>query len=576
MSSSVFETTFVCLPPALPPSDQHEALRGALRENPVNAGISAVDIAEDDSLLAAADLDFASGPLELVLNSSKLWKPGRTLKILFLGGTSELQKKVREVAEQWTQYANIKFKWVIAEPSEVRIAFEKGKGNWSNVGTDCLGVSKSTATMNFGNITESSAESKIRRAVLHEFGHALGCEHEHMSPLRSFQWNEEQIYADCATPPNNWSRTKTARNVIDKLKATDVQTRRFDSESIMLYQYPAAWMVGATESPKLNTRLSKEDKSYIAHCYPAYSSDIGMFNTLQNRPWNDPDTSNDFLEHSFEHPYESVPKLALGLTWMDLDHNKDIVIAAKATDLREDGFRVVIDSSNDAHLYTGGCTWLESTDAPEDLQIGEFVAPTMRTGAGSQSRGVKIQQTVTFPVAFAGKKPPKVVAWFKALSMSKDQAWDIRTYTSHVSVRSFVLHVDVGPETLLRCAEVTWLAYAADKDRTASGTFGDAPAATRTEGSRSGAVGFAPGTFTSPPQIFTAISGLSFGTAANLRLKLSQADFSEKGFSWHLETWLDSKMYGATGAYVAFQRDVVEDTSEEVAKDGKEESAIKS
>lgn len=569
--SSVFESNFVCLPLVLPPSDQHEALREALRENPANSGISNADIVEDGSMLAAADLDFDDSRAALVLNSTKLWKPGRSLKIRFLGGTPELQTKVREVAEQWTKFANIKFKWVEAEPSQIRISFEKGKGNWSNVGTDCLSIKNSEATMNFGNIVESSPTSKIRRAVLHEFGHALGCEHEHMSPLRSFKWNEEQIYADCAKEPNNWSRTKTARNVINQLNAADVQTRKFDADSIMLYQYPASWIIGAKEAPKLNTRLSKEDKSYIQYCYPAYSSDIGTFNTLQNRSWDDPDTSNDFLEHSFDHPYDKVPNLALGLTWLDLDCHDDISIAADASDVRENGFRVLINSSNNAHLYTGGCSWLESIDSAEDLQIGEFTMPILRP-TSAKSGSVKIQQNIIFPTEFSSKKPPKVVAWFKSLNMSKDHAWEIRTYTSHASARSFMLHVEVGAQTLLRSAEITWLAYSADKGRTISGTFGkidldksnDQPV--KPSGSQGGSIEFPPSLFTTPPQVFTAISGLAFANTDNLRLKLSQSSFSEKGFSWHLETWLGSAMYGATGAFVAFEREVNEDPSEDLAK----------
>lgn len=76
----------------------------------------------------AAELDFDSGPAALVLNSTKLWKPGRELGIWFLGGTTELQKNVQGAAEQWKRYTNIAFKFFKIEPSELRNSFEKGNG----------------------------------------------------------------------------------------------------------------------------------------------------------------------------------------------------------------------------------------------------------------------------------------------------------------------------------------------------------------------------------------------------------------------------------------------------------------
>jgi hypothetical protein len=36
----------------------------------------------------------------------------------------------------------------------------------------------------------------FRRTVIHEFGHAIGFRHEHISPNLAYNWNEAQIIAD--------------------------------------------------------------------------------------------------------------------------------------------------------------------------------------------------------------------------------------------------------------------------------------------------------------------------------------------------------------------------------------------
>src|SRR5688572_7313694 len=65
----------------------------------------------------------------------KLWVNGSTLRIRFLGGTSQQHDLVRRYAPQWTQYANLNFDFGNAVDAEIRIAFEDD-GAWSYIGTD--------------------------------------------------------------------------------------------------------------------------------------------------------------------------------------------------------------------------------------------------------------------------------------------------------------------------------------------------------------------------------------------------------------------------------------------------------
>src|SRR5690242_2156604 len=116
----------------------------------------------------------------LAVVTSKLWRPGSTLRIAFAGGSDVLRAAVLDQARHWLESANVHFEQVNDdEEAEVRTSFARA-GHWSSIGTDALTVEKPQPTMNL-QLTELSDEEAIRRASLHEFGHVLGCLHEHQS-----------------------------------------------------------------------------------------------------------------------------------------------------------------------------------------------------------------------------------------------------------------------------------------------------------------------------------------------------------------------------------------------------------
>ena len=48
--------------------------------------------------------------------------------------------------------------------------------------------------MKLGGFTTASDNTVLRRTVLHEFGHAIGCVHEQASPAANIPWNEAKVY----------------------------------------------------------------------------------------------------------------------------------------------------------------------------------------------------------------------------------------------------------------------------------------------------------------------------------------------------------------------------------------------
>ena len=200
----------------------------------------------------------------------KMWQNGQTLKCRFLDGSTKQQKKVQKKAEIWEEHANIKFKFIKTGDAEIRISFGFDSGSWSAVGTDAMierYFPKYQPTMNFGWLEDDTADKEYGRVVVHEFGHALGCIHEHQSPSENLKWDKAAVYRYFSGPPNNWSKSDIDHNVLQRYSKKNMAFTRFDIDSIMLYMFPAELFTDHKGTPQ-NVVLSKGDKAFIAQQYP--------------------------------------------------------------------------------------------------------------------------------------------------------------------------------------------------------------------------------------------------------------------------------------------------------------------
>jgi serralysin len=221
----------------------------------------------DFERLLIASSDCKNKLLELALWKSRMWANGKTLKVKFLEGDNYLQSKVIHYAKKWEDFANIKFDFITTGNAEIRISFMMGKGSWSYVGTDALSIrDQNKPTMNYGWFDSETPDIEFSRTVIHEFGHCLGCIHEHQSPSARINWNKPVVY-DYYWRTQGWTKEDVDNNLFAKFDQSEVTNSDFDKKSIMLYPIPKEFTSDGF-SVGWNSILSTLDLDFIRRCYP--------------------------------------------------------------------------------------------------------------------------------------------------------------------------------------------------------------------------------------------------------------------------------------------------------------------
>jgi serralysin len=209
----------------------------------------------------------ATGAEKGVLLKEAKWVPGDTISISFLDGDPAVQQRVKEAALPWMQHANLVFAFRDTSDTDIRISFQYA-GSWSVLGTTCRQITDRTQpTMNYGWLTTDTPKEELERVVLHEFGHAIGLTHEHMSPAGGIHWDRDAVKIDLGGPPNNWDLETIERNMFQTFAAGETNFTALDPASIMMYPIPEYWTTDKF-SVGLNAKLSAKDIAFVREEYP--------------------------------------------------------------------------------------------------------------------------------------------------------------------------------------------------------------------------------------------------------------------------------------------------------------------
>lgn len=202
-----------------------------------------------------------------VARHTKFWAPGRTLRIAFLNGGQAFKDGVKAAASNWLPHINLKFDFVEGEEGDIRIRTDPST-YWSNIGTDAL-LTEDGPTMVIGDWMLHIP--LFNHYVMHEFGHALGAEHEHLHPEMTIPWNKKAVYAAHGVPEDasedNFQRREVDQRYFNLLDASEVNYSPYDPLSIMHYPILQQWTEGDFQIWH-NFSLSEKDKAFMSKAYP--------------------------------------------------------------------------------------------------------------------------------------------------------------------------------------------------------------------------------------------------------------------------------------------------------------------
>ncbi|KXJ87351.1 hypothetical protein Micbo1qcDRAFT_98944, partial [Microdochium bolleyi] len=435
----------------------------------------------------------------------------------------------------------------------------------SYVGTDAkkFVLSQKQPTMKFGQLDDDSTDSDVSYTVLHEFGHAIGCVHEHQA--NPIKWDVDAVIAGCAQR-YKWSADTTRNQILNQENFRELTKTDFDNNSIMCYWFPAEWTLDKQSAP-VNRVLSDNDKSFINRMYPPRTRNVGKLDIVPGiRTTADNVVPLNSVSVDFQPPYNSPPRVVVGLTHVDEANHANIRVRLDAEKITKDGFTLNMDTWADSILDNAGATWLEFRPEERQFQVGSYntfedrglgVLPDPIQENGNTVRRDISQVDFPKPNTYTADKPPKVLTWLTGLDLGREANWRIRCYAQNITHKGFDLVIETWGDTICHSASASWVAYPADADAVQGGKVSSLdvrswfPAVPKTKGK----VEFeqqGPTSFDKTPKVFIGLSMLDMDSAKKMRVKVYADKISSDGFWWHGDSWDGSQLYSVGADWIAF------------------------
>jgi hypothetical protein len=564
-----------CIERALPDEDAEAAARFAIDTNPQNA-IHSTPL----GLPALGD-----DKLRLALSIRRQWKAGETLTVAFthtesLGNPEAIISKVKEYANIWTEYANIKFDFNPPDPATatIRVSFVPDGGHNSLVGTDAKSDKyKGEPTMNLdpkelNRYLLRTDPERFRQIVLHEFGHALGCIHEHQQPDARIQWDTDYLYKHLAKPPNEWDEEKVNFNIINHYKKDSPEEGRIDSTpydktSIMQYFFGPEYTKDGFSMPG-GKNLSQRDKEFIATMYPYPTSlDTGIIRYARDRVRDTASRVGSAIGRLFHRvtvPFSEVrpsagqqkgsPSILLGVNSINAAQNAALRLSCDLVEVTPGGAIIGLGGGTDDKQETQesfGCAWLKVPSENKDFQSGSITVTAKDAGSQFEYLPRHMSRKVKFDRTYSSI--PKVTVWLHAIDSEANASCEFNLLATDVSTTGFTLHFYSTWRAKLRTLGATWLAHSADRVDICTGSFSteDLPTPSgRPDAFNTATQKFEGVEFAKPPKVFMAFSQFE-AESGNNRVLVSLEDITKEKMTWHINAWDNTALNVARVSFIA-------------------------
>jgi hypothetical protein len=142
------------------------------------------------------------------------------------------------------------------------------------LGTEAKSVAAGKPTLNLSGMNRASFSEADDGIILHEFGHAIGFDHEHQSPASVCEQEFDWDFLYVAMGGWGWSRQTIDINMRQLPQSTRMAAiTGFDNESVMLYDLERDYFKAEIAKPvcfipRANNAISKLDREAVAAVYP--------------------------------------------------------------------------------------------------------------------------------------------------------------------------------------------------------------------------------------------------------------------------------------------------------------------
>lgn len=203
---------------------------------------------------------------ELALIKSNMWLNRKELSVYIKPHSFDLRlnQLIELYSNEWAPYSGITFQFVGKLPADIIIELNGNSIHSSIIGINSLKHSQNGLTTMKLGIGIARNNNEIYSPVVHEFGHALGCIHEHQSPAASIKWNEPVAIRYYSI--GGWDEATVRHNVFNKFSSGEVTNSKFDPESIMIYPIDSSLTLDGFFT-NWNTQLSDLDKAFMKRAY---------------------------------------------------------------------------------------------------------------------------------------------------------------------------------------------------------------------------------------------------------------------------------------------------------------------